>query len=99
MQKLFNALKDNGTKIINLLKEKEYKGDELLSVLNERNKLFETIYKTKITNQYLDQIKELLEQNAQIEFLVEQKKKALLEDYIKFYQNSKNIMKYLKQGG
>jgi hypothetical protein len=31
--------------------------------------------------------------------LIEQKKNALLQNFINFQENSKKIMKYLKQGG
>ncbi|OSS41191.1 hypothetical protein DESAMIL20_744 [Desulfurella amilsii] len=99
MEQLFSRLKDNGLKMVNLLNNENYRGDELMQALNERNKLFEVIYNTEFTGQYLDQIKELIDQNAQIMALIEQKKSTLLQNFTNFQKNSKKIMKYLKQGG
>ncbi len=99
MQQLFSSLKVNALRIIDLLKDDKYKGDELMDALNERNKLFEIIYNTKINIQYLAQIKELIDQNALIMDLIENKKHKLTENFANFQKNYNNIMKYLKQGG
>lgn len=99
MEQLFTQLRENGIKMLNLLKDESYRGDELMDALNERNKLFEIIYNTKFTNEYLDQIKKLIDQNTQIMSLIEQKKSTLLQNFINFQKNSKKIMNYLKQGG
>lgn len=99
MEKVFSQLKKNGTKMVNLLKDEHYRGDELMDALNERNKLFEVIYNTNFTSEYLNQIKELIDQNEQIMALIEQKKSNLLQNFINFQKNSKKIMKYLKPGG
>jgi len=99
VKQLFSQLRENGIKMLNLLKDECYRGDELMDALNERNKLFEVIYNTKFTNEYLEQIKELIGQNTQIMALIEQKKNTLLQNFINFQENSKKIMKYLKQGG
>ncbi len=99
MQQLFSSLKVNALKIIDLLKDDKYKGNELMDALNERNKLFEVIYNTNIDSQYLAQIKELIDQNALIMELIEKKKHTLMENFVNFQKNYNNIMKYLKQGG
>jgi fibrillarin-like rRNA methylase len=99
VEQLFTQLRENGIKMLNLLKDESYRGDELMDALNERNKLFEIIYNTKFTNEYLDQIKKLIDQNTQIMSLIEQKKSTLLQNFINFQKNSKKIMNYLKQGG
>jgi len=99
VKQLFSQLRENGIKMLNLLKDECYRGNELMDALNERNKLFEIIYNAKFTSEHLNQIKELIDQNAQIMALIEQKKNALLQNFINFQENSKKIMKYLKQGG
>lgn len=99
MHEIFDNLKNNAKNMIDLLNDNNYRGDELVDLLSERNKLFEVIYNTKFTTDHLDQIKELIEQTSQIMSLVEKKKVDLAQNFANFQKNSKNIMKYLKQGG
>ncbi len=99
VQEIFDKLKNNANKMIELLRKSNYNGKELMNLLNERNKLFEKIYNTKLDKSHLDQVKELIDQTAQIMNLVEQKKTILAQNFADFQKNSKNIMKYLKQGG
>jgi len=99
MKDVFEKLKENGLKMIDLLQAQEFNDTQLMDALNERNKLFEVIYNTNIDSQYLAQIKELIDQNALIMDLIEKKKHTLMENFVNFQKNYNNIMKYLNQGG
>lgn len=93
---IFNKLKENTNKMLEVLKSSSYDGEGLLNTLNERNKLFETIYNTKFNVDDKSMIEDLITQNKQIMELIENKRADLRKNFWEFKKSAKSIMKYLK---